>query len=114
MRALALALGGLLLAGAGPRPVHPSSLPLPPSRPLPLPPPLPIDPPTDLAAPVPNAGVYSPDGLSQDQRTALALRFYRMQEFGTGEAYVPGSEYQSPEVRRPMQPPGFLVTVPLQ
>jgi hypothetical protein len=113
-RALALVLGGLLLAGAAPRQAQPLSLPLPPPLPLPLPPPLPVDPPTDLAAPVPDAGLYSPDGLSQDQSTALALRIYRMQEFGTGDAYVPGSEYQSPEDRRPMQPPGFLVTVPLR
>ena len=107
-RALALVLGGLLLAGAAPRHAHP----LPP--PLPLPPPPPVNPPTDLAAPVPNAGLFSPDGLSQEQITALALRLYRMQDFGTGDAYVSGSEYQSPELRRPLQPPGFLVTVPLQ
>ena len=113
-RALALVLGAFLLAGAAPRPAHRLLPPLPPRMPLPLPPPLPVNPPTDLAAPVPDAALHSPGWLLQDQNATLALRIYRMQEFGTGAAYVPGSEYQSPEQRRPMQPPGFIVTLPLQ
>jgi hypothetical protein len=107
-RALALLVAGLLLAAASP---HAS---LPPSLPLPLPPPLPIDPPDDLAAPVPDYDPAAPDGSAQQGGTAWALRVYRMQEFGTGEGYIPGSAYSSPEQRKPMQTPGFMVTVPLQ
>jgi hypothetical protein len=102
-RALAVMLGGLLLGGAGPR------------VPLPLPPPLPADPPADQAAPVPDVDVLAPGTFAPGQSAAVwALRIYRMQEFGTGEGYIPGSEYQSPEQRKPLQTPGFIVTVPLQ
>lgn len=102
-RALVVLLGGLLLAGAGPRPS------------LPLPPPLPTDPPTDQAAPVPEYDPRFPAGFARDPNsTEWALRMYRMEELDTGEGYIPGSAYQSPEQRRPMQTPGFMVTVPLQ
>jgi hypothetical protein len=100
-RALALLLGTLLLAGAAP------------ARRLPLPPPLPVDPPTDEPAPVPDADLRTPNALDPDQ-SAFALRVYRMQEHSTGEGFIPGSEYQSPEQRRPLQTPGFMVTLPLQ
>ncbi len=103
-RALAVLLGSLLLAGAGPRAFLP----------LPLPPPLPANPPTDLAAPMPNDNLRAPGGASQNSSAKWALRIYPMQEFGTGEGYIPGSEYQSPEQRKPMQTPGFMVTVPLR
>jgi hypothetical protein len=110
-RALAVVLGGLwLLAAAAP----PPALPLPPPAPLPLPPPLPTDPPTDLAAPIPNDDVRAPGTAAENPSTDWALRVYRMQDLGTGGGYVPGSAYQSPEQRKPMQTPGFIVMVPLQ
>ena len=80
---------------------------------LPLPPPLPFDPPHDLSAPVPNESVRLPDPADLHGST-FALRIYRMREFGTGEGFIPGSAYASPEDRRPLQTPGFMVTVPLQ
>jgi hypothetical protein len=80
--------------------------------PLPLPPPLPANPPDDLAAPMPDVNSEFP--APGESSTSWALRIYRMQEYGTGEGYIPGSEYQSPEQRKPMQTPGFSVTVPLQ
>lgn len=97
-------LAGLLLAAAAPR--HAPAVSLPP------PPPLPIDPPTDRAAPVPDAPSSLADRAAPE--TAFALRIYRMRDFGTGEGYIPGSAYQSPEQRKPMQTPGFMVTVPLR
>jgi hypothetical protein len=100
IRVVTVLLGGLLLIGAGPR----VSLPFPPQLPLPLPPPLPAEPPADHAA---------PGRIAQDA-TGFALRVYPMQDLGTGEGYIPGSAYQSPEQRRPMQTPGFMVTVPLR
>ncbi len=100
-RAIAAVLGGLLVAGAGAR------------GPLPLPPPLPEDPPIDQAAPVPDADLSTPGQVAQDQ-AAFALRTYPMQDFGTSDGFIPGSAYQSPEQRKLMQTPGFMVTVPLQ
>lgn len=109
-RAIVMLLASLLLAGAGPR----SSLPPPPALPsLPLPPPLPADPPTDQAAPVPNGTLWGPDASAGDHG-AFAFRIYRMPEFGTSQGFIPGSAYESPEQRRPMQPPGFSFTLPLQ
>jgi hypothetical protein len=101
IRALAVVLGGVLLAGAGTR-----------AR-LPLPPPLPSNPPTDQAAPVPDGDLPVPGWVAQDP-AAFALRLYPMQEFGTSDGFIPGSAYQSPEQRKPMQTPGFMVTLPLQ
>lgn len=100
-RVIAVLLSSVLLAGAGPQSA------------LPVPPPLPPDPPTDHAAPVPNANLQTPSGLAQDPK-ALALRIYRMPEVGPRDGYIPGSAYESPEQRKPMQPPGFIVTVPLK
>jgi hypothetical protein len=109
-RRIAVLLGGLLLAAAGPHRTLPPS-----SPPLPLPPPLPTDPPMDLAAPVPDDTLGVPTGLSQQNRTTTwSPQIYRMQEFGSGDGYIPGSAYQSPEERKPIQTPGFMVTVPLQ
>lgn len=81
---------------------------------LPLPPPLPANPPADHAAPVPNDDPHIPDEGARQGRASWALRVYPMQEFDTGNGYVPGSAYQSPEQRKPIQTPGFMVTVPLQ
>lgn len=103
IRAVAVLLAGLLLAAAAPRRV-----------PLPLPPPLPANPPADLAAPMPDDDLRGPEALTRGPYAEWALRIYRMQEFGTGDGFIPGSAYQSPEQRRPMQTPGFIVTVPLQ
>jgi hypothetical protein len=105
-RMLFVLLGALLLGGAGPHAVPRAS--------LPLPPPLPANPPTDLAAPVPDQDSPLSDRVPQEPRTAWDLRLYRMQDLSTGEGYIPGSAYQAPEQRRPMQTPGFMVTVPLQ
>jgi len=80
---------------------------------LPLPPPLPFDPPTDRAAPVPNDTVTAPDSTPPAEST-FALTIYPMREYNTGEGFIPGSAYQSPEERKPLQPPGFLVTIPLR
>jgi hypothetical protein len=100
-RALAVLFGGLLLAGAGPLVS------------LPLPPPLPTNPPTDQAAPVPDGDLAYPNRVAQDP-AAFALRVYPLQDLGTGDGYIPGSAYQAPEQRKPIQTPGFMVTVPLQ
>ncbi|HTW72412.1 MAG TPA: hypothetical protein VME47_21205 [Acetobacteraceae bacterium] len=97
----ALVLGGLLLVAT--------------SRSwLPLPPPLPADPPTDQAAPVPNDNLAPPSINGASPHSTVAVRVYPMHEYNTGDGYIPGSAYESPEARKPLQPPGFLVTVPLQ
>lgn len=93
-------LGGMLLA------MQPHAV-------LPLPPPLPADPPTDEVAPMPNDSVSFPANSGPAQST-FALRIYRMRSYSTGDGFIPGSAYESPEDRKPMQTPGFMVTVPLQ
>ncbi|HUN42464.1 MAG TPA: hypothetical protein VMU81_19400 [Acetobacteraceae bacterium] len=96
-----MVLGGVLLVAT--------------SRPwLPLPPPLPTDPPTDRAAPVPDDNVPAPPSGSAGSHSSVAVEIYQMREYNTGDGYIPGSAYESPEARRPLQPPGFMVTVPLQ
>jgi len=95
-----LLLGGVLLVAA-------------PRTWLPLPPPLPFDPPTDQAAPMPNDNL-SPPGRTAPAGSTFAVRVYPMQDYNTGEGFIPGSAYESPEDRKPLQPPGFMVTVPLQ
>jgi len=95
-----LLVGGLLLV-ATPRPW------------IPLPPPLPTDPPTDRAAPMPNANLFAPSARSNDG-DRFALRIYPMQNYNTGDGFIPGSAYEPPEERKPLQPPGFMVTVPLR
>jgi hypothetical protein len=120
LRSAVLLLAGTALAGAAALPLPP---PLPSESPavefaryamrLPLPPPLPVDPPSDQAAPVPDANMQMPDRLGP-VGTEFAIRIYPMRQFSTSEGYLPGSAYQSPEERKPLQPPGFLVTVPLR
>lgn len=119
-RIAGLSLAATWLAAAAPLPLPP---PVPRDLPaasvwrlasgLPLPPPLPFDPPDDRAAPVPDADLQNPDGHSPVS-TEFALRIYPMRQFSTSDAYPPGSAYQSPEERKPLQTPGFMVTVPLR
>jgi hypothetical protein len=80
---------------------------------IPLPPPLPTNPPTDRAAPMPNDNVPAPSvpGNNDDR---FALRIYPMNNYNTGDGFIPGSAYEPPEERKPLQPPGFMVTVPLR
>jgi hypothetical protein len=106
-RMLAVLLGSVVLGGAAHLPHR--------APPLPLPPPLPADPPTDQAAPVPDydSGAATGFGINHGG-AAWALRIYPMPDFDTGAAYLPGSDYQSPEQRKPLQTPGFSVTLPLQ
>ncbi len=63
---------------------------------------------------MPDNTVRAPGTATENLNTAWALRVYRMQDLGAGDGFIPGSAYQSPEQRKPMQTPGFMVTVPLQ
>jgi hypothetical protein len=116
-KTIALIFLGLPLGGRGlPRPSTALLDPLLPANArfsLPLPPPLPPDPPKDYAAPVPNADLQIP-ATSRTSKTDFALRLYSMRQFDTSEAFPPGSAYEAPEERKPLQPPGFMVTVPLR
>ena len=80
---------------------------------IPLPPPLPTDPPADQAAPMPNNNVAAPSAPVNDG-DRFALRIYPMNDYNTGDGFIPGSAYEPPEERKPLQPPGFMVTVPLR
>lgn len=63
---------------------------------------------------MPSDDLHLPAEFARGGSASWALRVYPMQEFDAGEGYIPGSAYQSPEQRRPLQTPGFMVTVPLQ
>lgn len=79
---------------------------------LPLPPTPPEDAPITEPAPVPNADAMLPDAGGSG--TQFNLRMFSMREYGNGQAYIPGSAYQSPEERKAMQTPGFTVSVPMR
>jgi len=97
IRAGLLPLFGVLLGAASP------ALPVPPVPP----------PPTALAAPVPNLDVRPPFAPVVTG-TSLDVRVFRMKEYPAGLAFIPGSAYQSPEDRRPVQTPGFTLSVPMR
>lgn len=99
IRIIAALLCGLLLGAAAPA--------------LPLPPLPPAHPPTDQAAPVPNVDVRAPQTVVLPH-TAVGVRVFRMPGNATGLAFIPGSAYDSPEDRRPVQTPGITVSVPMQ
>lgn len=80
---------------------------------LPVPPLPPAHPPTPQAAPVPNIDLRAPE-LAAVPRTAVGLRVFRMTDHGTGLGFIPGSAYETPEGRRPVQTPGFTVSVPVR
>lgn len=81
--------------------------------PLPLPPIPPAHPPREQLAPTPDRTAQAPwvppaDGVRvrpQDFRAQLPTQ---------GLGYIPGSQFQSNEDKRPIQTPGLSLQVPLQ
>jgi len=100
IRPAAALLYGLMAGAAAP--------PLLPVPPLPL-----AEPPADEAAPVPNLELHAPDA-AVSQHAALSLQVFRMKDYATGLGFVPGSAYASPEDRKRLQTPGFIVSLPVR
>ena len=84
-----------------------------PPNPLPVPPMPPAHPPTDQSAPVPDRDALAPsEGGAEGPR--VAVRDFRVRRYYQGLGYVPGSQFETSEEKRPIQTPGLAVQVPLQ
>lgn len=79
--------------------------------------PTPPDPPANsspgIAAPIPNSDFQAPVAPPEPGPT-FALKFYRMQTFDPAMGFAPGSRYRTTEDRKPIQTPGFSISVPLK
>ena len=80
---------------------------------LPTPPIPPSLAPGSTAAPIPDSGVDAPP-IAADAGPTIALKFYRAQTYDPSMGFAPGSRYSTTEDRRPIQTPGFSVSVPLK
>jgi hypothetical protein len=80
---------------------------------LPTPPEPPMQVSRSIAAPVPDNDFQAPPAPA-DTAPSVGLKFYRVQTFDTGLGFAPGSRYQPPEDRKPIQTPVFSVSVPLK
>jgi len=76
----------------------------------PIPPPLPR---VAQIAPVPNPDAEDPVAPGPKQ-TSLNLKFYKVEMFDPSLGFAPGSQYQTTQDRKPMQTPGFTLSVPIQ
>ncbi len=80
---------------------------------LPLPPIPPDNPPVDESAPVPNFDARAPLPPSSEQ-ASVNVKLYRADPPDPSLGFLPGSRFQNSEDRKPIQTPGFSVTVPLK
>jgi hypothetical protein len=80
---------------------------------LPVPPIPPQQPPPAEIAPVPNLDAQAPvTPASEGPR--FDVRLFRARPYDPGMGFAPGSRYQTAEDRKPIQTPGFSVSVPLK
>ena len=80
---------------------------------LPVPPRPPGRIPTPDLAPVPDPDARTFADQSTDG-TNVQIRFFRSDVQDPGAGFTPGSRFQTPEERKPIQTPGLSVSVPLQ
>lgn len=80
---------------------------------LPLPPSPPEHLPVADAAPVPNVNLQAPVTPAKNE-ASVDVKLYRAKMYDPSLGFVPGSRYQSSEDRKPIQTPGFSVSVPLK
>ncbi|MDR3534522.1 MAG: hypothetical protein P4L90_28660 [Rhodopila sp.] len=80
---------------------------------LPVPPVPPANPSQSEIAPVPDPYAEAPVApASEDPRVDVKL--YRAKPYDPGMGFAPGSRYQTSEDRKPIQTPGFSISVPLK
>lgn len=79
---------------------------------LPVPPIPPEHYPLGETAPVPNLDTMVPMAPLSDA-PKISVRLYRARPYDPGFGFAPGSRYQDTEERKPIQTPGFSVSVPL-
>jgi hypothetical protein len=80
---------------------------------LPIPPVPPETPPLGDIAPVPDADAYAPVAQASDSPT-VDVKFFRLRRYDPSMGFAPGSHQEANEDRRPIQPPGFSINVPLK
>ena len=80
---------------------------------LPVPPVPPERPPHGDLAPVPDVAVAAPVALPSE-KPSFDFKLYRAGQFDTNVGFTPGSRYQTSEDRKPIQTPGFSISVPLK
>lgn len=77
-------------------------------------PPMPPDTiPMGDSAPVPNVDARAP-AVVASEAPRLDVKLYRSRPFDPSLGFAPGSRYQSTEDRKPIQTPGFSISVPLK
>nr|WP_294507307.1 hypothetical protein [uncultured Rhodopila sp.] len=80
---------------------------------LPVPPIPPANPPIDEAAPTPNVNAQAPVAPASE-RASVDVKLYRSNPPDPSLGFAPGSRFQTAEDRKPIQTPGFSITVPLK
>jgi hypothetical protein len=80
---------------------------------LPIPPIPPEHPPLADVAPVPNVDAEAPVA-APTSGPSVNVRVYRVKIYDPGAGFAPGSRYESVEDRKPVQTPGFIVSVPFK
>jgi hypothetical protein len=80
---------------------------------LPVPPIPPEHPPLAEIAPVPDPDAQAPVAAVSDT-PSVDVRLYRAKAYDPSLGFAPGSRYQTAEDRKPIQTPGFSISVPLK
>lgn len=80
---------------------------------VPTPPIPPENPRVGEAAPVPDVDAAAPVSPASE-KTSVFVKLYRNRTYDPSVGFVPGSRYQTSEDRKPIQTPGFSVSVPLK
>jgi hypothetical protein len=80
---------------------------------LPIPPLPPANPPLGEIAPVPHVDSHAPVAQVSDS-PSIDVKFFHVRRYDPSLGFAPGSRYETNEDRRPIQPPGFTVNVPLK
>ncbi len=80
---------------------------------LPIPPNPPVQVPRSVAAPIPDSDFQAPPAPAEGG-PSIGLKFYRAETYDPGLGFAPGSRYRTLEDRKPIQTPGFSISVPLK
>lgn len=80
---------------------------------LPIPPIPPAHPPLTDVAPIPDEDARAPVAPISDA-PSVDVKFFHARRHNPSLGFAPGSAYETNEDRRPIQPPGFSVSVPLK
>lgn len=80
---------------------------------LPIPPVPPAHPPLADIAPVPDEDAHAPVAPESDA-ASVDVKFFHARRHNPSLGFAPGSAYETNEDRRPIQPPGFSISVPLK